>query len=478
MTELVCSATPTSVNINISDFIEGCKPEYNEFKINKKRIYAKNGESYIEEWEQCFYAIGPDFIKNLYSFRQKLDNGEIDDVNICTIIDEMFSSYYGIALDFCDKNYNVDIVIGTDNVELQFDRTHCLVILAAAKIDRCIIPLITEYVKDVVKDNDYINKIFLDVFITCIQSIQKLVPGRHINIENKLRKLIESRIFGTEYSDSVIWGYLKNIGSSSVESIQPLLRKVFIDIIPKLSLEQNCINFLHVVIKHQIHYLFHAKIPMQYETVNSTIEPDEASVFDMEVSKLNQNEIYGPLIDLGIEDMMLKIKNGIGKDIVITKEELDKYTPLLKPSKEKNILYFILYGKFIEEHEILYMVNQKTFAIMMLYLYKILLKFGFTELAKIIITDPYDSELTTAKFKLTKKYTTLIKESERYKILRDQRFSNIVTKFDGNNIVLTLLENCLRSSRREITATGESNDVVLDPEILADELIKLIGFIS
>ena len=475
MPELKCSATPSTVSLNLTDFIEDCKPEYNEFKINKKRIYAKHGDSYIEEWFQCYEVIGDHFINGLYSYRQKLANGEIDDVNICTIIDEIFAPYYAAALDYCDKNYNVDIVIGTDNVELQFDRTHCLVILTAAKIDRCIIPLITEYVKDVNKDNDYINTVFLDVFITCIQNIQKLVPNRCINIENKLRKLIESRIFGTEYSDSVIWGYLKNIGSSSVESVQPLLRKVFIDIIPKLSLEQNCINFLHVVIKHQIHYLFHAKIPMQYETVNSSIEPDEASVFDMEVSKLNQNEIYGPLITLGIEDMIRRVKNSIGKDIQIDNAELEKYTPLLKPSKEKNILYFIVYGKFIEEHEILYMVNQKVFAVLMMYLHKIFIKFGFTELAKIILSEPYESELTMAKFKLTKKYITAIKESERYKILKSERFSNIITKFDGSNIILTLLENCLRSSRKALDSEAE---VTLDPETLADELIKLIGFIS
>ena len=102
-----------------------------------------------------------------------------------------------------------------------------------------------------------------------------------------------------------------------------------------------------------------------------------------------------------------------------------------------------------------------------------------TELAKVIMSEPIDTELSPAKFKLTKKYITQIKTSERYSKLRDEKFSDVGIKFDSNNIVFTLLESVLRSSRQTIPvdSTVASEQVVIDPEILADELIKLIGFI-
>lgn len=479
MADLTCTSTSNSVLINLSE-LTGCKEEYNEFKTNKKRIFSKNGDSYIEEWKHCYQLFGQGFLNSLVDFRVKLENGEINDDNLNEHLDTVFNSFYVEALRYCDEEYKVEIVIGSNNPELQFDRTHCLIILANAKISRAAIPLITEYIKTLEDANgDYINKRFLNYFIHSMKKIENAIEGRHINMENKLRKLIESRVFGTEYSDSVVWGYLRNVGTSPVEFIQPLLRKIYIDIIPKLSLEENCINFLHVVIKKQLQYQFHQKIPLAYETVNSSIEPDEASVFDIEVSKFNQNEIYSPLISLAIQEMFKKVKGSIANDIEVTEEELIKYEKFIRPNKEKTILYLMTYGRFIEDHEMLYRMNQRTFAMLILYLYKIFKKVGFNELAKVVLYDTKESEMTVAKFKLTKKYLTQIKTSERYTKLRDEKFSNVITKFDKNNIIFTLLENCLKSTRVTLPVDGEEQkDVEIDPDILADELIKLVDFIS
>jgi len=473
------SLVPTARGImtNLSAFSD-LSVASDEWLINKKRIYVKQAGAIIDDWQNLNGKFGETFVQALVDFRRKCDAEELNNENIHAAVDQVLEPCFDYAFEFCNANYHVEIMSAAQNIELQFDRDHIIVLLASAMMFRSSIPLLTEFIRSQEATED-IGMVFLNYFITVIRKVETRVTNRHFNMENKLRRLAESRVFGTEYSDAVVWNYLKNVGGSPVEFIQPLYRKLIIDITPKLTLTENVINFYHVVIKKQLQYAFHSKIPMSYETVNSAIEPDEASIFDTDVTKVNQNEMFGVLMSLGIEDMFAKVKRSIAADLSVTPDEIQRYALKITPSKEKIILYFMLYGKFTEEREILYIVNHKTFTMLMIMLNKILVKFGMTELAKVIMSEPIDTELSPAKFKLTKKYITQIKTSERYSKLRDEKFSDVGIKFDSNNIVFTLLESVLRSSRQTIPidSTVASEQVVIDPEILADELIKLIGFI-
>ena len=471
---LTFTATPQQLTLNLSE-LTGCNPSFDVFKTNKKRIYGKNTEAYADEWQEAYDLYGLDWLKKIADFRTAISQDD-EDFDLTAALDNILAEHFKYAYEYCDKNYDVEILIGAKNTELQFERIHCVILLASSKIDRCAIPLISEYVKNL--DGDATNAVFMNYFIHVMEEIQKLTLPRKINMQNKIRRLCESQVFGTEYSDSVLWGYLRNTGTSPVEFVQPLIRKIYTDIIPKLALTQNSVNFIHVVIRKQLQYLFHSKIPLSYETVNSAIEPDEASVFDIESPKLSQNEIYKPLIKLGIEDMFRKIKHSLALNITVSNEEVNRYLGKIKPTKEKTLLYLILFGKFIEEHEILYTVSNKNFTILMLYLYKILLNSGFNELSKVILSDQYESEMSIAKFRLTKKYLTLIKTSEKYSILRDNRFKDVSSRFEKNNVIFTLLESCLRGSRCELGTNEDPIPVIIDPDILADELVKLIGLMS
>jgi hypothetical protein len=476
--EIKVEAFSTEIFINLSEVVGFGEGNMNHFPINKKRVFVKISAAILEDVKMIMEKEGYEWVLELAHFRQKSLVGEIvDEDQLIEELKILLDGYFDYAYNYCNDNYNVEIVAAAQNKELQFDRSHIIILLACSMVYRISIPLITSYVVD----THYEGKaegIFLRYFIYVLEEMQKRI-GRPVNMQNKLRRLVESRVCGTEYSDSVVWNYLKNVGVNPVEFIQPLYRKLITDITPKLTIDENVINFFHVVIKKQLQYLFRSNIPLTYETVNSAIEPDEASIFDTDITKFSQNEIYSVLATEGISDMKLRINRAYGNDVEVTDDEVSSYFGKIIPNKDKEILFFTFFGKYSEDYEILYTINKTEFTYLCLLLYKILSKYNFDNLANLMITNWHSEDsLNSARAKLTKKFLEQIRNSSKYKDLQEKYFSNINQRYEKNNTIILLIEQSSKMRHWTIPMNDEEpEEVFLNEEALASEILRFVGFI-
>jgi len=512
---VVMEAKPTFVKMNLHEISGLGDPSINTMAFGKKRIYAGVSGSMVNDWEdlvsgyqdkwikkdkdgndvldpktkQPVYEYGEfvpgfgiDILLNLASFRIKSQNQEIKNLeDLINEIDFVLKGIFEFEYHVCDIAYKVNIVYNTDNEELCFKREHVIVILACSKVFRASLPLLLSFMADNPDFPEDISTVILEYFLHAMEEVQKFV-GRPVNMHNKLRRLVESRVFGTEYSDTVIWGYLRNLGTNSVEVVQPLLRKLITDITPKLTMNENVINLYHVVVKKQLHFMFHQNIPFEYENVNSALEPDEASVFDTTVAKFAQNEVYPPLVDLAYKDFVRKLLAGVASGLEVTEDEVEEYTKAFVPSKEKNYIFFAVYSKYIGDHEILFALSERRYTYLTLLLHKILLKYNMPNLAKIIMSNTDDentTKLSTSKLKLTRKFLQAIRESHGYQTLQEKYFKFTSDKFQHNNTLLGILENIAKNSRHSVfpNAIGEYEPVTIDDESLASELLQLTKII-
>ena len=512
---VVMEAKPTFVKMNLHEISGLGDQSIDIMSFGKKRIYSGVSGSMVNDWNDLvlgYYeefnvkdengndvidpktgkvqtyqklivpGFGLDALLDLASFRVKSQSQEINNLeDLIAEVDLVLKRSFDFAYHVCDSAYKINVVYNTDNEELCFKREHVIVILACSKVFRISLPLLLSFVVDNPNFPDDTNTVILEYFLHAMEEIQKEV-GRPVNIHNKLRRLVESRVYGTEYSDTVIWGYLRNLGTNSVEVVQPLLRKLITDITPKLTINENVINLYHVVVKKQLHFMFHANIPLEYENVNSALEPDEASVFDTTVAKFAQNEIYPPLVDLAYKDFVRKLLKGVASGIEVTDDEVEEYTKVFVPSKEKNYIFFALYSKYIEDHEILFALSERRYTYLTLLLHRILLKYNMPNLAKIIMSNTDDentSKLSTSKLKLTRKFMQSIRESHGYQELQKNCFKYTSDKFQHNNTLLGILENIAKNSRHSVfpNAIGEYEPVTIDDESLAGELLQLAKII-
>ena len=512
---VMMEAKPTFVKMNLHEISGLGDSSIDIMPFGKKRIYSGVAGSMVNDWsdlvlgyfetyvlkdengndvidpetnepktcqELVVPGFGIDALLDLASFRIKSQNHDIKTLDsLINEIDFVLERSYEFSYRVSDSAYKINIVYNTDNEELCFLREHVIAILACSKVFRISLPMLLSFMADNPDFPEDINTVILEYFLHAMEKIQTFI-GRPVNLHNKLRRLVESRVYGTEYSDTVIWGYLRNVGTNSVEVVQPLLRKLITDITPKLTPNENVINLYHVVVKKQLHFMFHANIPLEYENVNSALEPDEASVFDTTVAKFAQNEIYPPLVDLAYKDFVRKLTRGVASGIEVTDDEVEEYTKIFVPSKEKNYIFFAVYSKYIEDHEILFALNERRYTYLTLLLHKILIKYNMPNLAKIIMSNTDDetvSKLSTSKLKLTRKFVQSIRDSHGYQELQKECFKYTAEKFQRNNVLLGILENIAKSTRHTVfpNAIGEYEPVTIDDESLAGELLQLAKII-
>jgi hypothetical protein len=257
--------------------------DYNHFSMSRKRNFSAMAE-------RCAGGLAallenPDFAWGLLSLRYDISLPE-DDPDFVTeealaqrvadLIDERSVATIGAIVDHAYAAEDVDIDTdhgGKANEELQFTNDHALIILRWTFACMSCAPVITAFMdeRDIQARNSM--NVIMGVFTALLRRFEP--ADGSTDILAKIRKLVESRVLQTRYSDKVIWNYLRNVATDPHIFIDQLFRKFIAEGIPKLEQGTNVIKFFHTFLRNQIKFQFTAKFPISYRPVRQDVMDPE-----------------------------------------------------------------------------------------------------------------------------------------------------------------------------------------------------------
>lgn len=267
------------ISIDFATFYNRNIGEYNFWPMNRKRNFAAMAErsasalaALIQDAE---FALG---LLNL-RFEISLPEGDQDFVpdealpgRICELFDATAVETIGRIVDAAYAEEEVDIDTehgGKNNEELQFTNEHALIILRWSFACVAVAPIVTTFMDERdIQARDSMNLI-MGCFGALLRRFEPAVG--ETDILAKIRKLVESRVLQTRYSDKVMWNYLRNIAVDPHIFIDRLFRKFVTEGIPKLEQGTNIIKFFHTFLKNQIKFQFTAKFPLSFKPIKADV---------------------------------------------------------------------------------------------------------------------------------------------------------------------------------------------------------------
>jgi hypothetical protein len=465
-------------------FNQEIKPYVCEFSMSKKRNFVSTIDLYIEDLNHVISAVE----KFVYSYAEikykiitKVNNEEdypkkefISDLMTIILkedvreeISRMVESEYSINLDAVSKKSK------KTNEELQITDRHNKAYLKSSIASRLLIPMIMEF-------NKYYPNVSLDTIIfdtSC--KIFNSFESEDI-IYNKLYKFIDSRIVGTVYSDSVIWKYYKSMSIDPNIVTRMFMRKVVVNIIPKIENNRNVISYLHVVLKNQLNFQFTSNNPINYKPLNLNAADSEGLTnFD----RLESNMIR---IDEGAVILnKLTVKSEIAKlmekfDVKITKEEFAYYRDNIKQNKIQNILLFLFFSRYTGSFTINYYSNFNEYVLFVIIMKKWMKENDFMYLEKYITGIPTE-KYVERKSITKKKFLDKLEKSKEYNTLLDTKYKFVKDLIDKSGIIhrviSTLASNkfhALPEYSEYLKNDSEQKEIDDNIENISIELIRFI----
>ena len=281
--------------IDFSSFWKRDLQEYSFFSMSRKRNFAnmaeRSGSALATLLQDNDFALG------LLSLRYNItlpeeDSSFVLEESLPDKIVELFNTnvieMIGNVVDDAYDAHKVDINTehgGKNNEELQFTNDHARIILRWSFACVTAAPIITAYMSERrILSRDSMNLI-ISVFGALVKCFEP-VDGS-VDVLAKIRKLVESRVLQTRYSDKVIWNYLRNVATDPHIVIDRLFRKFIVEGIPKVDQGSNIIKFFHTFLKKQISFQFTAKFPVSYKPVRQdTMDPDGVGAMEHLESEL------------------------------------------------------------------------------------------------------------------------------------------------------------------------------------------------
>ena len=285
-----------NIHLNFSELFDIDLDDYSLLNLSlKKNIYNKKDfQEYFEVINECENIheklLGLAVIANDY-------DSEYDTIeDLVEPIMEFFSPdivqcISDYAVEQCRIN-EVDLSKGNSDIkneELQFTNEHGYYILKWSFACNLLFPFIAHY--SFMKGNDTTE--FVSNTVVIFNNLTKVFPeSNNINIIRKIKNIITNRINMTKYSDRIIWNFLNTTGTNPSTFAYDLVNKITTDIIPKIQQGTNVISFLHVVINHQINYLFRANFLFTYKPIRiDSISTESTSEIDnLEQMLIQQDE--------------------------------------------------------------------------------------------------------------------------------------------------------------------------------------------
>ena len=283
------------ISIDFSTYWNRTMTDYHLFSMSRKRNFATMAER--SGVALATLLQDPDFAHGLLGVRYGISLPEEDPAHISeeslpgTIANLFGDSVIAMIGDIVDQAYDgegIDIDTdhgGKNNEELQFTNEHARIILRWSYACVASAPIITTFMDERgIQARDSMN-VIIGVFGALLRRFEP--EGSGTDILAKIRKLVESRVLQTRYSDKVMWNYLRNVATDPHIFIDRLFRKFIAEGIPKLEQGTNVIKFFHTFLKNQIKFQFTAKFPISYKPVRPDVmDPDGVGAMEHLESEL------------------------------------------------------------------------------------------------------------------------------------------------------------------------------------------------
>lgn len=320
------------------------------------------------------------------------------------------------------------------NHELQFNDDHALSLVTVSILIKFFLPIISLYLIKFYEKKNF-NKTLYITFIKLLNIFQK----NNVQIFNKIYKFIHARVLQTQYSDKMMWNYLKNLSKNQYILTNDLFKKIVIDVIPKLDINKDVTSFLHVIIKNQINYAFEYSYPIKYNPINMVKENRNGLINynKLEINILRKDEGINIINKISFKELVRQFaKDGI----CITEKELQYYENNIDINKIQNILLGLFYSKYFLSFNILYILNYKEYVYILIIFKKWLIKNNFHSLSDIIDSKVKEDNIQIDKLLNRKKFMEQLNDSKMYNTLLNN-YKYFQYNLVNNKIILKILSS-------------------------------------
>ena len=388
----------------------------------------------------------------------------ISDYKLRSIVYSIIESTYTISLDAASQESNRRII---EDLQLTDKSNKCL--LSVAFLARLMIPITSQYAHDHAEihgetkrqEKDLFSRLCLNIF----EFLTKWVSYESgVNLINKLYKIVEPRVKGTNYSNKVIWRFLIKHTMDDDTAIYKYINTIIRTIIPKLNPNSSTISFLDVVIRRMLDCDFKVNYNLTFKTFNVSSGSDEdTNEIDIVSAStlMKHNELTEIANELTISSLIKKEFQKYG----ITQEQVDfvyKHISYLNELQVR-LLEMFYYGK-IEITKF----PRLTVAKLLLIMYHRAQAEGLSYVPKLILAqvDPASSEGRRGSSRV---YAEVL-NSRNYQEIRHQ-YSIAQDKFDRDGSLLKLSSVYAYdfTTYNPVEFTVE-NLADIDKKILANEL--------
>jgi hypothetical protein len=480
------------INIDFASYYQKDIVDYNYFSLSKKRNFIT-----MAERSGCALATlltDPDFVWGLLALRFDISTPKSDleyvseeelplriadlfNDNVLAIIESVVNDIY------LENEINIDTEnSGRNNEELQFTNEHALIILKWNFACIASTPIITTYMDE--QDIQARNSMNLIIGVFCAL-LRKFEPeNSETDILAKIKKLVESRVLQTRYSDKIMWNYLRNVAIDPYIFIDRLFRKFIAEGIPKLEQGTNIIKFFHTFLKNQIKYQFTAKFPISYKPIRpDIIDLDGSNAMEhLESELIRRDEAVMVIGDLICKQAIKGILSDLNWEP--SKAEVFYWMEKIKEHGLSNWTKGIVIKFFLPKITKIEYIQTRTlqeFVIMFLITRYWLNKNGFKALYDYMsskISDGIDSRKLLAR----KKFIYEFIDSTAYKDLLEKCFPITSQNIIDSNVIIDMISavylgNFIKISEYNVT-TDSSIIVSYRVETVAQEVIRFIAHIS
>lgn len=452
-----------------------------EFSLVKKRTYVNIAQLIADSMEYL--------LQNSYDFAVGLLQAKINIMSIEIEYEEedlMFDifnliltpSVVKLISDYVEDTYTISLDEDTRkskvaNEELQFTDEHGKIILKSSMTMKVIIPLITEFLKvvDVSKNENLFIEIYNRIFM--------LYETPNVNINNKLNKLIESRVAATQYSDNVIWRLLKNLGMNKTVAVRLFYRKIIVSVAPKILNNTNIVSYLHSVIKNLIKYQFTENFQISYKPLNLNVADSEGLTdFDkLEVNMIRSDEGFLILNRLGIKAVILTIMSDLKMNI--SEEEFEHYKKYMVINKAQTNIVGLFISRYTKSYNI-NMADYEEYIMLCILTEKWLSLNNFPILSQYVVAIPPD-KYSEKKSINKKQFMSKLLNSRKYNNLLEGKYAFVIQNMIDSGIITKMIATLKSNKFYKLPEFGieikeDEEYEVLDEKIesISDEFLSFL----
>lgn len=341
MTNLVTETEEKLLKIDFKGVyqIENIEDVYTVFSLKKKRSYTNILTEQVELINNIIRNVPREaFLHKIFSFKADVANAKRLKKKFDIV--ENFGKYVSPeVLDYLggivEEKYQINIEVRNpsdtnSNEQIQMNNDQAKILLKVSLAIKAYTFIILDSLSELTTVEFNVSKVDAVLF-TCFKNefFSYYQKDTNYKLENKLMKIVSSRVKSTKYSDKVIWNYFFNLSDDVATIQESFFIDIIANIITKLDIEKNVAVFIHSVLNNKIDHLFRSNNKLEYISHNSQIT-DEDSYHKIDQKLSRTDEANGILVDLSINYLMNYFD--------VSQKQVDAYAKLYKGKINKNQL--------------------------------------------------------------------------------------------------------------------------------------------